>query len=399
MIVLGPVVAGPTAVVLGAPLARLRGVTGGLAKQNAIRSPRRTAGSATALMVGVGVVVLLAVVAASLKASISDQASEAFGGDLAVTASTGSHSGFSPNLATEITRLPQVDSAVGLGSANVLVNGSQQAVRVADPARLDQVLHLDMTAGTLAGLRGDQLAVSQTVANSKGWHTSSPVTISFADGAVSSMTVGAIYRASAVVGGYLLPQATVAAHDPQSLDQSVLIRLRNGGDVAAAKAAVTRIAHTYGVLNVQDRNEFAKAQASSMDTLLNMVYVILALAIIIALLGIANTLSLSTYERTRELGLLRAVGASRSQIRSMVRLESVIIALFGTAGGLFFGLFVGWALARAVEKSNTGTAAFSAPISQLVVVVVVGGIVGVLAAIRPARRAARMNVLDAIAAP
>jgi putative ABC transport system permease protein len=178
----------------------------------------------------------------------------------------------------------------------------------------------------------------------------------------------------------------------------VLIKLKDGADLAAAKAAIKPIAQTYGASDIQDRKAFVKAQASGMDQLLGVVYVMLALAIVIALLGIANTLSLSVYERTRELGLLRAVGATRSQVRSMVRWESVIVAVFGTAGGLGLGLFLGWALVRAAAKGGTGTGTFSAPIAQLVIIVLVGAIAGVLAAIRPARRAARLNVLDAIMA-
>jgi putative ABC transport system permease protein len=146
---------------------------------------------------------------------------------------------------------------------------------------------------------------------------------------------------------------------------------------------------------VRDRAEFAASFSQGVDTMLGIVYVLLALAILIALLGIANTLSLSVHERTRELGLLRAVGQTRAQLRSMVRWESVIVALYGTVGGLGLGAFLGWALVRAASTEDVG--AFSAPAGRLVAVLLAGALAGVVAGIRPARRAARLDVLAAIA--
>ena len=151
----------------------------------------------------------------------------------------------------------------------------------------------------------------------------------------------------------------------------------------------------YGAPAVRDRAEFAASLSAGVDTMLAIVYVLLALAIVIALLGIANTLALSVHERTRELGLLRAVGQTRAQLRAMVRWESVIVALFGTVGGLGLGAFLGWALVRAASTEDIG--AFSAPVGRLLVVLAAGAVVGVLAGIRPARRAARLDVLAAIA--
>jgi putative ABC transport system permease protein len=399
MVVLGPVVARPAAMLLGSPTARLRGVAGALARQNAARSPRRTSGAATALMVGVGVVTLLTVMAASLKASYADEASKAFGGDLTVSAGqNNSHAGFSSQLTTDVAKLPQVTGAAGLGIDTVLIEGAKQKVTMTDPKQLGHVLHLDLTAGTLAGLGNDQIAVDKKTADGKKWQVGSQVTVRFPDGVTQQFSIGAIYKPSQVAGGMVIPHAAVAPHDPQALDTTVLIKLKDGTDLAAAKAAIKPIAQTYGASDIQDRKAFVKAQASGMDQLLGVVYVMLALAIVIALLGIANTLSLSVYERTRELGLFRAVGATRSQVRSMVRWESVIVAVFGTVGGLGLGLFLGWALVRAAAKGGTGTGTFSAPIAQLLVIVLVGAIAGVLAAIRPARRAARLNALDAIMA-
>jgi putative ABC transport system permease protein len=172
----------------------------------------------------------------------------------------------------------------------------------------------------------------------------------------------------------------------------VLVGLKAGVGLAAGKAAVTALA---GGADVLDRDEYVASAAQGVDMMLGIVYVLLFLAIVIALMGIANTLSLAIHERTRELGLLRAVGQSRRQLRSMVRGESVIIALFGTVGGLGLGVFLGWALVQAA--SAAGFATFAAPSGQLAVVLVAGAVAGVLAGIGPARRAAKLDVLAAIA--
>jgi putative ABC transport system permease protein len=399
MIVLGPTVARPVAMVLGSPTARLRGVAGVLARQNAARSPRRTSGAATALMIGVGVVTLLTVMAASLKSSYADQASKAFAGDLSIgTGQTSTHSGFSGRLSTDVAKLPQVAGAAGLGTSTLLFDGAKRTVTTAEPARLHGVLDLDVTAGTLAGLGNDQIAVDEKTADGKKWRAGSQVAVRFTDGVTQRFGIGAIYKPSQVAGSVLFPQAALVPHDPQALDTKVLVKLKDGTDLASAEAAIKPIAARYGASDIQDRDQFVKSQSSSMDQLLGIVYVMLALAIVIALLGIGNTLSLSVYERTRELGLLRAVGGTRSQVRTMVRWESVIVSMFGTLGGLVLGLFLGWALVRAAAQVGTGTGTFSAPAPQLTIIAVVGAIVGVLAAIRPARRAARLNVLDAIVA-
>jgi len=164
-------------------------------------------------------------------------------------------------------------------------------------------------------------------------------------------------------------------------------------ELEAGKAAVQRVAGRYGGPPVQDREEYVEAATEGLDQLLGLVYVMLALAILIAVAGIANTLSLSVHERARELGLLRAVGQTRGQLRAMVRWESVIVAVFGTVGGLGLGVLFGWALVRTASQVGT----FSVPLGQLAVVPVAGAVVGVLAGLRPARRAARIGVLEAIA--
>jgi putative ABC transport system permease protein len=181
----------------------------------------------------------------------------------------------------------------------------------------------------------------------------------------------------------------------QNFDMNVLVGLKDGVSLADGRAAVEGVTAAYAGTVVQDRDQYVDTVAAGVNQMLALVYVMLALAIVIALMGIANTLSLSIHERTRELGLLRAVGQTRRQIRSMVRWESVVMALFGTVGGIGLGVFLGWALVKAA--SGEGIGVFSAAPNQLIVVAVVGALAGVLAAVRPARSASRLDVLDAIA--
>jgi putative ABC transport system permease protein len=399
VVALGAVLARPASALIGAPLARLRGVSGALARRNAMRSPQRTAGAAAALMIGVGVVTLFTVFTASLQASIRESVSSSFGGDLAVVSGGFVGGRLDPELAAQVGRLPQVRQAVGVTTGSALVGGSGQEVSVADPARLTGVLDLKTSSGSIAGLGDHQLAVSEKVADDKGWRQGTAVPVRFADGALETFTVGAVYGGSGtVVGDYLLPRAAWEPHSSQDVDATVLIALDRGVSLASGKAAVERVAAGFGGPQVQDRQEYADSVSAGFDTFLTLIYVMLALAILIALMGIANTLSLSVHERTRELGLLRAVGETRGQLRAMVRWESVIVALFGTTVGLGLGVFLGWALTRAAGQQNgVSLSAFAAPPGQLGMVLALGAVAGVLAGIRPARRAARLNVLRAIA--
>jgi putative ABC transport system permease protein len=223
------------------------------------------------------------------------------------------------------------------------------------------------------------------------------VSVVWPDGASSPLTVATLYTAAGtqVVGDLLVTPAAFGPHDAQALDTHILVKLRPGVSLAAGQSAVAQASVAYGRPTVLTRNQYKTAAASGVRTILGLVYAMLVLSILIALLGIANTLSLSIYERTRELGLLRAVGQTRAQARSMVRCEAVIVALFGTVGGLACGLLLGWALVRSAAGSTLSV--FAAPAPQIITIVIVGALAGVLAAIRPARRAARVDLLHALA--
>jgi putative ABC transport system permease protein len=398
-VVFGPVAARPAATILGAPLAALRRMTGKLAQRNAMRNPRRTASTASALMVGVGVVTLFTVLAASVKVAIDDTVRTQFGGDLVINTNAFSSAGMSPQLATDVAALPQVEIASGLGIGTMTIDGRSTDVTVVEPATFTQMLDVRVKDGSVAALRDNQIGVSDAEAEAHHWHLGDEVTGTFAtDNASSHFTIGALYSSTELAGNYLVPSSAWTPHAVQPFDIVVMIGLADGVSTAEGKAAVQRVADRYHAPDVQTQTEYVDSVASQIDQFLTIVYVLLVVAIVIALMGIANTLSLSVYERTRELGLLRAVGQTRGQLRSMVRWESVIVALFGTLGGVLVGLFLGWGLLEVTSESQDIPAPYTIPVAQVAMVVVVGAVVGVLAGWRPARRAAKLDVLHAIAA-
>ncbi len=395
MIVLGPAFARLAAGAIGAPLRAWRGISGGLARQNAMRNPKRTAGTATALMIGVAIVSLFTVLAASAKASIDDTVAGAFEGDFVIINEGWSGVGFDPAMAADLAALPEVDLAAGWESAYLLIDGEESYAAVVDPAALDAQVDLDVVAGSVADLDGTGLAVSEGYAEQEGLELGSVVSAGFADGTSIDLTVGAVFAMDSLTGGIVLPTEVWAPHADQRIHDLVLISLADGVDTEAGRTAVEAVADTYGAGDVQDRGQYVDSVAGELNQVLNIVYVLLALSIVIALMGIGNTLSLSVHERTGELGLLRAVGQTRSQLRTMVRWESVIIAVFGTLGGIGLGMFLAWGV---VGAAGEALGSYAAPVGQLAAVVLVGAGVGVIAALRPAWRASRLDVLEAIRA-
>jgi putative ABC transport system permease protein len=396
VVLLGPVVARPATAVLGLPLTlRRKGTSGKLARQNAMRNPRRTAGTASALMVGVAVVSLFTVFAASIKQSMNDIVSEQFAGDLVMAQTDFSGSGMTPDLARDVNALPEVDAAVGIGTAAVRVADVDYSGSAADMALLASMLDLEPVAGDLAAVGEGEIAIQQEWADDHGLTVGGPVPVAFPDGTTEDLVLAATYDEASLMGPVIVPTEVWAPHAGQLTDEVVAVDLADGVSLAEGEAAIQPVADRYGAPEVQDRDEYIDTVAGEVDQLLTIVYVLLLLAIVIALMGIANTLSLSIHERTRELGLLRAVGQTRRQVRAMVRGESFLVALFGTVGGVALGAFLAWALVQALESEGFG--AFALPIGQLAVVLGLGAVVGVVAALRPARRAARLDVLSAIA--
>jgi putative ABC transport system permease protein len=393
VLLLAPLALPPVARVLGRALERLRGAPAAFAVDNAQRNPRRSASTATALVVGAAVVALITVVVTSLESTLEANVRAPFAADLAISTPQFGGAELSPRVVGQIGALPQVSEAIGVGQGPALVDGKSTNVTNTDVAAIERVVRVTDRSGSLRALGPSQIGVSQTKAGDEHWHVGTPIAMKFSDGVPVPTTVGAIYASNALLGDVVVPTALANAHIAQPTDREVLVLDRPGVSTDAAREAITPIAERYGG-EVQDQAQYATAAASGLRLLLNLVYVLLLIAIVIALLGIANTLSLSVYERQREIGLLRAVGQTRRQTRSVLRIEALIVAAFGTLLGVGLGTFIGWSV---FEALGTVGAQFSLPVSRLVLIVVIGSLASALAAWRPARRAARVPILDAIA--
>jgi putative ABC transport system permease protein len=273
------------------------------------------------------------VVAASLKQSIDEAVNGQFAGDLVIVGE--GSGGLSPDLAPAIAELPEVDAASPIGNAAVRIDGEDTLATTLDPTTIESVIDLGVRHGSLRDLGPDQVAISGDYAHDHRLALGDPVRVDYPDGASEQPTVGAVYAKDNLIAGsgIVLRRDAFLPHTSRPVDRNMLIDLADGVPDAEGERAAQRVADRFGAPDVQTNEEFTESIAGEIDQFLTVVYILLILTIVIALMGIANTLSLSIHERTRELGLLRAVGQTRRQARAMVRGEALIVALFGTVGG------------------------------------------------------------------
>ena len=396
MSVLGRTVSLPLSRAVGSPLPRLRGVTGALARQNAMRNPKRTAASASALMIGVGVVAFITVLGSSTTASVNSTIDRSFAGDIVIDSGGGLSGGVDPALAGQLNKLPQVAAATGLGIGVGEIFGRVEQFSSVDPATAGKIFDVKPLHGSVAALGRTDIAVYSTVAAAHHLRVGSTVPVLFKDTGLQRLRVALIYGDSVAAPSprYFIGTPAFNANFDLRYDSQIFVKKAPGVTTAAALVAVRQIATKYSGTSVMDQNAYKQSRVKPIQQELMLVYALLALAVLIALLGIGNTLALSIFERTRELGVMRAVGMTRRQLRATIRWESVIIALQGTLLGLLVGVFFGWALVLALK--DQGITVFSLPVLSLVLVVVLAAVAGVVAAILPSRRAAKLNILRAI---
>jgi putative ABC transport system permease protein len=397
--VLGRTVALPLSRVIGWPLPRLRGMTGEVARENAMRNPKRTAATASALMIGVGLVSFITILAASTKSSIDAAIDRGFTGDFILTSGGGLMGGVDRTLAERASSIGGVETATGISQGAAQFGSSVKSLIALDPSSAFDVIDVDPRSGSAEDLAADAVAVQADEAEEQNLEVGGTIPVTFKDTGRQRMRVALIYdeKQPAGVAGtdYILGRAAYDANFTNHLDNTVFVKLAPGADSQRTERALAQLVKQYPGAEVRTAAGYKEEQSKAVDQVLALVYALLALAIFIALLGIGNTLALSILERTREVGLLRAVGTTRAQLRSMIRWESVIIAVQGTAIGLVIGVFFGWALVAALN--DQGIDRLSIPVLSLVIVVVLAGFAGVAAAILPARRAAKLDVLRAVA--
>jgi putative ABC transport system permease protein len=393
-----PAVARPAVRVIGAPLRRF-GPPGVLARANAMRNPRRTAVTASALVIGLALVGLTATFGASARASVGESTRAGLRADYVVK--TNGFASFSPDVAERLRSLPQVTAAASLRIADSSVKGDLTTAAAVDPSLIDETIDLDVVRGDASTLGADGVLISDEIARRVGVDVGDTLPVQFANGLLP-LTVRAIYRQQNFIGLFgqtvpvLVAPSTIGVGSgatPQ--DTLVLVRTRGGESPATQRALQRALADDFPNIDVLTRAQFRDDQQAQVDQFLTVLIAILALSEIIAILGIINTLALSVYERTREIGLLRVVGMSRRQVRRMVRWESVVIAVLGGIVGLALGVLWGWAFSRSLQEQ--GITVFRVPVVELALFVVGSLVAGVLAAVLPAWRASRLDVLDAIA--
>jgi putative ABC transport system permease protein len=400
LVAMGPVLARPLARVLGRPLSTTLGVTGTLARGNAARNPRRTSSTAAALVIGLGLVSLVAIFTSSAKASLRTGIDEGLAADSVVT---GSGSSLSEEASTIVRDLPESRDVVSLRFGEVRIQGREEHLVGVTRRGLDRVVHLDVTEGSFDGTLGeDEILVSDREAEYYDLAVGDATTVAFPLGP-QSLKVVAVYDNENFLGDwsirFMINQARFnAGFQPPHRDWYILANASDGSPAGIDRlVASTDRALTEPFPNAEVRTQagFKDAQESELDTLLNVFVALLLLSEVIALLGIVNTLFLSVYERTREIGLLRAVGMTRLQVRRMVRGESIVITMIGCVLGLAIGLLWAWAVVSAL--SGQGIGSVEIPPRDLLMFVIITAIAGFVAALLPAWRASRLDVLEAIA--
>jgi len=356
-----------------------------------MRSPRRTAQTASALMVGLALVAAISVFGASVSRSATSSADQAINADLIVTP-TGS--GQLSNAATSLaSSVPGVTATSTVYGGQFEFQNALSTLTAVSTNNLAATVNLRMTSGTSAALAQGELLIDATTAQNKHLAVGDTVAARFALTGPATLRIGGIYQANALIGSYVVSSAFFLSHYPAQPPGALLLRT-NGS--TAVDNAVTNALAPYPNIQVQTRAQYDQAQVSSINQVLGLVYALLALAVLIALIGIVNTLMLSVFERTREIGLLRAVGMRRRQVRTMIRSEAVILAIFGAIIGIVIGTGMGIALVYSLK--NQGITDIVVPFTSLVIFLVLAALLGLVAASWPARRAAKLDVLAAIAA-
>ena len=389
--VAAPVLARPLVAVVGWPVRRISTITGRIAVDNAGRNRARTAGTASALMIGLAVVGTFTVLGTSATASVDETIDASYGAEYIISDS--SFTGFSPEVADAVRDVEGVSSVTSVGFAPVKVNGSSNQITTIDPATGPEAFKIGWDAGGWDALTKDAITLDAASVARDDKKVGDKLEVTFATG-VRTLTLAGIYDAKGLTG-YVASNAVLEAAGIPETPFGLYIKLDPGVDAESVRPALDAAVQPFPNVKLESRAELKESTRTQINGLLAFIYVLLALSILIAILGIVNTLALSVVERTREIGLLRAVGMSRKQVKRMIRWESVVIAVIGALLGLALGVVFGSALQNVL--ASQGITTLSIPWGQLVSFAVIAGLVGVLAAWRPGARAAKLDVLKAIA--
>lgn len=387
--ILSPLLVKPVVALLGAPISALGARAGKLATSNASRSPQRTAGTAVALTIGLALVSTVTIIGASLKSTVSDALSTTVTADYIVTAFGELPAG----VVDEVSALPEIGDLTVFTGDDAIVGGEPRYVEGLEFSSISGLINTDLSAGSY-DTSGDQAVLFKDFAEELGLGVGDTLNFEFPDGQNQDFTISGIFDDNTFLDDISIDVADFQKYFDDDAAGALIASGADGFTPAEARSALDESLKLYPQLSVQDQAEFLEETEGQIDQLLAIINVFLGLSVLIALIGIINTLTLSIFERTRELGLLRAVGMTRRQMRRMVRWESIIVAVFGAVLGIGLGVLFGWAISDAIPDDIVAKATF--PVGQLIGFVVAAMVVGLVAAILPARRAARLNILNAI---
>lgn len=391
---LSPMVVGFITRVVGWPLTKTSGVAGRLAQHNAARNPRRTATTAAALMIGLALVSTALIVGQSVKASLNTTLEESATADYYLTDQLEDVE-FPLALPAELEANELFDSVSGFRHVETRVDGKIGTNVAADFDQLPPLLNVDVRQGGYDLTVANPVLISSAHAESTALQVGDTVTTEFANGASVDATITGVFHDEALItSNFLFDESAFDAAGDRTGYQWIAMSVADGVAEADIDAAIAAVSAEFPAADIETTEEFQDRAIGMIDDVLAMVNIMVALAVVIALIGIANTLALSVFERTRELGLVRAVGMTKRQLRRMVRFEAALVATFGAVLGVSIGLLFGWGVVQALPASFASTLAI--PVQSIIVLMVIAAGAGVLAAVMPARRAGRLNVLEAI---
>ncbi|MFJ7049555.1 ABC transporter permease [Streptomyces sp. NPDC101112] len=393
--VLTPLLSRPL-IAAAAPFLRVFGISGKLARQNSVRNPRRTAATASALMIGLTLITGMTVMAGSLQSAIGKMAADSIKADYVVSMASGSY--LSPEVEKKLGGTEGVTAVSPLRNAESRIDGETEYVTGVNGGAIGELTKFAVDDGDFK-VGGSQVVVDAETARRNGWKAGTSFTAGFEGGERQKLTVAGVYEANELIRGILLDNRTLERRlpaDTRPADMMVMVKMSSG----ASDTAKDRLAKTLGdnpAIKIQDGDDLSDDIAQMFTLMLNLLYGLLAMAVIVAVLGVINTLAMSVFERSQEIGMLRAIGLDRRNIKRMVRLESLVISLFGGVLGIGLGVFFGWAAGELVA-SRMPTYELVLPWARMGLFLLLAGTVGVLAAMWPARRAAKLNMLAAIKA-
>ncbi|MDQ8707413.1 FtsX-like permease family protein [Streptomyces sp. LHD-70] len=393
--VLTPLLSRPI-IAAAAPVLRLFGVSGKLARQNSVRNPRRTAATASALMIGLTLITGMTVIAGSVQKSIDKMATDSIKADYVV--SMQNFNTLSPDVEKKLADLDGVTATSPLRNSPAQIDGKKESEYLTgvDAETIGSLASLDFEQGSWGGLGGGKVVVDSDTAKRYGWKAGSDFSVRYEDGKKGTLQVAGVYQGNEMMRGIMLDKDRLAPHQQQITDMQVMVKTSDGA-TPAAKDSIRAALGDNPAIAVEDKKDISNGIAQMFTLMLNMLYGLLAMAVIVAVLGVINTLAMSVFERSQEIGMLRAIGLDRKGIKRMVRMESLVISLFGGVLGIGLGVFFGWAAGELIG-SSLATYELVLPWGRMGLFLALAAVVGVLAALWPARRAARLNMLAAIKA-